>query len=87
MGQLKQIALAVDQLGNTLIGGWADETISSRSWRMSSTSPWWHAAQRCIDAVALYVFGQADHCFESWMSERLRSQAPPELRLIFAPKN
>jgi len=27
---VKQILIAVDQLGNALLGGWADETLSSR---------------------------------------------------------
>lgn len=28
-----QIAVAFDQLVNTLLGGWADETLSARAWR------------------------------------------------------
>ena len=30
---MKQILIAVDQLANAVIGGWADETLSSRAWR------------------------------------------------------
>jgi len=29
---MKQILIAVDQLANAVIGGWADETLSSRAW-------------------------------------------------------
>ena len=32
----KQVLIAVDQLLNTLTGGWADETISARAWRCNS---------------------------------------------------
>lgn len=85
---LTQILIAADQLLNTLIPpysgsscGWADETLSSRCWRLSGTSKIWKVAQTTIDYVASAVFGQTDHCFESWMSERLRMQMPPELRM------
>lgn len=30
---LKQVLIAFDQLINALLGGWADETLSSRAWR------------------------------------------------------
>lgn len=32
--QIKQIMIAIDQLANALLGGWSDETISSRCWRI-----------------------------------------------------
>lgn len=32
-GSMKQILIAIGQLANTVIGGWADETLSSRAWR------------------------------------------------------
>ena len=60
------------------LGGWPDETLSSRCWR-------WHAAGvrswpcRIIDAVAR-VFRDYDHCRESFESERLGRQLPPEAR-------
>lgn len=31
--QIKQVLIALDQLANTLAGGYADETISSRCYR------------------------------------------------------
>jgi hypothetical protein len=71
MARIKQILIAFDQLINALLGGWADETLSSRAWRESA----WLAA--LIDA--LFWFDK-DHCFESYVSEQLRMQAPPELR-------
>lgn len=74
-----QVLIAVDQLLNALLGGWADETVSSRAWRLSPTSRGWKYTQAAIDAVA-GLLGDPQHCFESWVSERLRTQMPPELR-------
>lgn len=41
---LKQILVAVDQLANTILGGWADETLSSRLWRNRHRPGW----RRCF---------------------------------------
>ena len=37
MNWLLQILVGVDQLGNTLLGGWADETISARAYRQQTS--------------------------------------------------
>lgn len=75
----RHILIAVDQLLNTLLGGWPDETLSSRAYRLALVgSPW---PMRVIDVLAL-VFGDKDHCRESYESERTRAQAPPEARLL-----
>lgn len=83
----KQFAVACDQLLNTtlrdgpgLARGWADETISSRCWRLSATLPTWERRRAAVDWVALHVFKEKDHCLESFTSERLMRQFPPELR-------
>lgn len=75
---LLQIAVAVDQLGNTLLGGWADETISARAWRQRHKRRWL-VAMRVIDGIAR-LFGQRDHCRKAHESELLRRQSPPESR-------
>lgn len=80
---IKQILVALDQLGNTLLpGGYADETISSHCYRMAPRSRAWSQARRAVDWVALHAFRQADHCCLSYVAERIRSQEPPELRGI-----
>ena len=66
---LWQVALAIDQLCNAMAGGWADETWSSRCWR-EGREGW----------IAFLDWFDKDHCFEAYMSERLRLQAPPETR-------
>jgi hypothetical protein len=71
---IKQILIAVDQLGNALIGGYADEAFSSRCWRCRA-SIGWAAGLRVVD----FLFGDG-HCRESYDSERLRLQQPVELR-------
>ena len=75
---VKNVAIAVDQLINTLACGWPDETISSRSYRWSvhGIRSW---PRVLIDTVA-NVFGDKNHCFESYRSERNGRQLPPELR-------
>lgn len=67
-----QILIAVDQLANALLGGWADETLSSRVWREDRR---W--AVRAIDAL---FFWEPGHCRASYQSEQARRQLPPALR-------
>lgn len=33
MAYIKNVLIALDQLANALIGGWPDESLSSRAWR------------------------------------------------------
>lgn len=77
MTYLMQLLIAVDQLGNALLAGWADETISSRAWRLRETYRFWAVARVLIDGV---FFLQENHCQEAFESERKRVQEPPELR-------
>lgn len=74
---LLQVLIAFDQLFNAIFGGWADETISSRAWRMRGEGWGWKAAHNAID----WIFGfEPDHCRKAYESERERMQMPPELR-------
>lgn len=76
MNRLKRILIALDQLVNTVFNGWPDETISSRAWRWEQSGKlrW---PRRLIDTL---FFFDANHCRESYESERLGRQLPPELR-------
>ena len=73
---IHNVLVAIDQLFNAVCCGWPDESLSSRAWR-------WHIGDvrhwpyRAIEAL---FFWQNDHCRESYESERLRRQFPPELR-------
>lgn len=76
---IKQIVLAIDQLVNALLGGWADETLSSRAWRMDRKGrPWGVVLRPLIDMLARPL--ERDHCRASFESEREQRQLPPECR-------
>lgn len=80
---LWQLLIALDQLANAILRGWADETLSSRAWRSEQQGRLWGIALRpVIDMAFLVITLGADqrHCFTSFESERLRAQLPPELR-------
>ena len=71
-----QVLIALDQLGNSLLGGFADETFSSRCWRWSRDGgrDW---PRRIIDGLPFWKPG---HCLRAYEGERDRLQCPPELR-------
>lgn len=67
MNHCKEIAIAVDQLINTLLGGWSDETLSSRCYR-NSKKYWYAEVGRVILDFIFRPFGK-DHCYQSYLSE------------------
>lgn len=67
----------MDQLANTLLGGWADETLSARAYRMSRSDTRWAKARKIIDWL---FFWDPGHCQWAWMAERARTQLPVEYR-------
>ena len=71
-----QVLVALDQLANTFLGGYADETLSSRAYRHkkdgSRSWPAW-----VIDHL---FFWQEDHCKTAYESEINRAQLPPAMR-------
>lgn len=76
MNWLIQLLVAVDQLGNTLLGGWADETISARAYRQRHKLRW-RIAHGFINAL---FFFQQDHCRKAFEAELDRRQLPPAFR-------
>lgn len=77
---LLQVAIAFDQLMNALLGGWADETLSSCAWRMERDGkPWGKFWRPVIDTIAL-IFKDKDHCHNSYLAERDSTQLAPEFR-------
>lgn len=73
---LWQNILAVDQLFNTLFGGFADETLSSRAYRAELNGTWWGRWTRPL--IDKLFFWQEGHCAISFRSEMERKQLPPE---------
>lgn len=78
MSKLLQIAIAFDQLGNALLGGWADETISARAWRQRHKRRW-RIVMRVLDKVFGWL-GDADHCRKAHEAELQRRQSPESTR-------
>lgn len=75
--RFEQIPIAMDQLINTICGGWADETISSVAWRKRHEGKGWALLRKVIDSL---FFWQKSHCESAYLSEKNRLQCPPELR-------
>jgi len=71
--RLKQFLIALDQLINTLVGGWADETLSARAYRCHRTKPHWRTVMYVLDAA---FFWQDAHCSASFRSEMERLHLP-----------
>jgi len=73
----KSVLIAVDQLINAVSKGWPDETLSSRAHRRRLAGK-----PRLADGLDSFfrLFGDVDHCRESYESERLGRQLPPEAR-------
>lgn len=79
---MMQILIAFDQLINTLVGlftgdGWADETLSAKSYRKRQQG--WGFVYNFINCI---FFWQINHCRESYDSETYRSHLPKEYRGI-----
>ena len=72
----KNVLIAVDQLVNSLLAGFPDETLSSRAWRWEKDGV--RSWPRCL--IDHLFFWEPNHCRESFQSEREGRQLPPELR-------
>ena len=80
---LFHVLLGLDQLANTLLAGHADETLSARAWRVEQDGKVFGKIMRpAIDALAIVVtLGyDANHCRDSYESERKRKQLPTHYR-------
>lgn len=75
---MKQILIAIDQLVNTLLGGYADETLSARAWRTERDGKIFGKIFRSI--IDGFFFWDPNHCYESYLSEIAKRQFPKEYR-------
>ena len=66
------IFIAIDQLFNAVVGGYPDETYSSRAWREREEHP---LRKYILDTI----LGK-DHCYNAYNWERQDMHAPEELR-------
>ena len=76
MTYIEGLFIAFDQFINAVLGGWPDETLSSRCyrWARDGVRAW---PRRVVDGL---FFLEVEHCKSSYESERLGRQLPPELR-------
>lgn len=77
---LYHIVIAIDQLFNALLGGAADETLSSRTYRgaMLADKPKkrWRVLYKLINGL----FFDSKHCKTAYESELNRKQYPQEFK-------
>lgn len=76
MSRVFEVLVALDQLANAILGGWADETISARCHRLRDRQPY-KILRPVIDGL---FFFQPHHCQRAYESERQRAQLPAEYR-------
>ena len=76
MAYLFEIGLGLTRLGNALLGGHADESMSSRAWRAEGNDkPWGRITRPFIDWL-WRLFGQHDHCSNAYWYERHKAPLP-----------
>lgn len=76
--------IAIDQLANTILGGYADETLSSRSYRMWVKNKPIGKLMKAIDFIFKWQNIRPDaigHCHHAYLNERDRLGLPPEMRM------
>ncbi|MFV2028886.1 hypothetical protein [Neisseria sp. S1] len=78
---IRFVLIAADQLANALLGGYADETLSSRIHRgaVLAAKPRrrWLIARRVVNGL---FWWQADHCAGAYKMERHRGHLPDSLK-------
>lgn len=68
-----QIGLSISQGLNTILGGKADETLSSRCWRLHAVEPF----GRLMKAINFVVFWQDNHCQKAHAAYLVRKSTKP----------
>lgn len=62
---LHNLCVSIDQLANTILAGYPDETLSSRAYRCSTTSYAW----KCASCLINTLFLNPNHCKEAFFNE------------------
>lgn len=76
------VLVAIDQLFNALIGGAADETLSSRTYRGAMLAKQPRKRWRVLYRVINGLFFDRNHCKKAYESEFTRRQYPAEFEQI-----
>lgn len=76
---LFNVLVSFDQCVNVVfLNGYPDETLSSRFYRWNRDGI--HKYPMIILDKIAAILGDKNHCYESYKSEELRRQLPPEFR-------
>lgn len=76
---IKNVFIWIDQGINTIIlFGYPDETLSSRFYRWYRDDKYKYP-MIILDKIAV-LLGDKNHCYNSYLSEKLNRQLPPEFR-------
>ena len=70
---LHQLLIAIDQLLNTLLAGYADETLSSRAYRSQHDKLRWKIVRIILDGL---FFWEKEHCKNAFISELKQGHLP-----------
>lgn len=62
MKYFHNLCVSIDQLANTLLAGYPDETLSSRSYRCKDKNRFWYCCMNFIN----FIFFDRNHCFEAF---------------------
>lgn len=73
MSYVSQVGLALTRLGNALLGGLAEESLSSRAWRAEGNRKAWGRVTRPVIDALFALFGKDDHCLRAYRYERNKS--------------
>lgn len=71
------VLVGIDQLVNTMLAGWPDETLSSRAHRAYVKNKPLKFFRHIINAI---FWWQTDHCSSAYDYEKRRQDTPPEMR-------
>ncbi|EGT79925.1 DNA helicase UvrD [Haemophilus quentini] len=74
------VVIATDQLFNTLTGGAADETLSSRTYRGAMLAEQPKKRWRVLYRVINGIFFDKNHCKTAYESELSRKQYPDDFQ-------
>lgn len=74
MSRAREVAIAVDQLANAILGGYASESISARCWRLRDYRPY-KTMRAVIDRI---FFWQPGHCKASYEAQVARRNMPAD---------
>lgn len=76
MTWLSQVGLSLTRLGNALLGGHAEESMSSRAWRAEGNERWWGRITRPIIDALFASIGKPQHCAGAYRYERNKPPLP-----------